>query len=532
VSGIVASLAVFFGRLCPDRRGFVLGGLSALLLWLAFPGVAELWPLSFVALLPLLFACRGKTPFEAAGIGLCCGVLHHIILLYWLVTVLGKYGGLPLFIAIPALLLLAFYMALYLGFFTFLAVFFQRRYPALALLFMLPALWVGIDWFRGLFLSGFPWMDLGYALYKTPQLIQIADLAGHHGVTFLLVFINCLIFLLACSRKPLFEHLDLLLTALLIIGASSYYSVSRYSAIGQFISAPEQQTFNVGVVQGNIDQSQKWSPSRQQRTVETYLNLSASLQQTAGIELIVWPETAMPFYPSSSEYTDLVVDYVRLHNQAILSGAPWFEVINREAREIKFYNSALLLMPAGMIGGIYYKSHLVPFGEYVPLKKLLPFLAPLVEAVGDFSPGTIEKPLALGEARIGVLICFESVFPELSRKWVQSGANLLVNLTNDAWYGRSSAPYHSLAMTVFRAVETRRSLVRSANTGISAFIAADGKIISQSEIFVPWAKQSRVVLLAEQTFWVRYGYLFGPLCLAFALMCVVPLFMKKSSSEA
>ena len=170
-----------------------------------------------------------------------------------------------------------------------------------------------------------------------------------------------------------------------------------------------------------------------------------------------------------------------------------------------------------MAGNII-KSHLVPFGEYVPLKRFLPFLAPLVEAVGDFSRGTIDQPLVWQEVRAGVLICFESVFPELTRSWVMAGANMLVNLTNDAWYGKSSAPQHSLAMAVFRAVETRRSLVRSANTGISAFIAPTGTIDRQSELFVPWAATSPVVLCSELTFWARYGYWFAPVCLAIGLL--------------
>ena len=202
---------------------------------------------------------------------------------------------------------------------------------------------------------------------------------------------------------------------------------------------------------------------------------------------------------------------------ALLTGAPWYEIIDLETRNVDFFNSALLLQPDGLFGGKYYKTHLVPFGEYIPFKKFMPFLAPLVEAVGDFSSGTIEQPLIWQETRAGILICFESVFPELSRKWVLAGANVLVNLTNDAWYGKSSAPHHSLAMSVLRAVETRRSLIRSANTGISAFVTPAGTIARQSELFVPWAAAEEVVLSGEVTIWARYGYLFAPFCLAFGL---------------
>jgi apolipoprotein N-acyltransferase len=273
----------------------------------------------------------------------------------------------------------------------------------------------------------------------------------------------------------------------------------------------------VGIVQGNIDQSIKWSPAQQQETVENYLSQTKSLFASGRPSLVVWPETALPFYLPSNGHMQPLQELVAANDFALLVGAPWYEIIDRSTSKVNFFNSALLLEPAGMFCGKYYKTHLVPFGEYIPLKKFLPFLAPLVEAVGDFSFGTIEQPLVWQKAKTGVLICFESVFPELSRNWVLAGANMLVNLTNDAWYGKSSAPQHSLAMSVLRAVETRRSLIRSANTGISAFVTPLGTITKQSDLFVPWAAASDVVLRGELTIWVRFGYLFAPLCLIVGL---------------
>jgi apolipoprotein N-acyltransferase len=226
----------------------------------------------------------------------------------------------------------------------------------------------------------------------------------------------------------------------------------------------------------------------------------------------------LPFYPVTGEQTAPLRKLVGAHNLALLTGAPWYEILDQKSKNVRFFNSALLLKPDGQFHDKYYKAHLVPFGEYVPLKEFLPFLAPLVESVGDFSAGTIEKPLAWKEVKAGILICFESVFPEISRQWVKAGANVLINLTNDAWYGKSSAPYHSLAMAVFRAVETRRSLIRSANTGISAFVTPAGTIDLQSEIFVPWAAARTVTLMTGETFWVRYGYLFAPVGLVIALL--------------
>lgn len=484
-------------------------------LWLSLPGGGEIWPLLFVALVPLLLAVRTESPGRAAVAGLIAGLAHFLSLLYWIVIVLGRYGGLPWFISLPALLLLALYMSAYLVVFAVLARTLLQGLPAVLALWLVPALWVGLDWLRGVLFTGFPWMDLGYGLYRTPLLVQIADVAGHHGVTFVIVFVNTLLLLLSL-RRPVAEKALLLACGLVLVGGAGIYSSLRLAEIKARMASPAAARMQIGVVQGNIDQSIKWSPAQQEATVATYLTLTGSLMRSASPpELVVWPETALPFFPRSEQLAPLR-SAVQSGNMALLTGAPWYEIIDRQNKKVDYYNSALLLPPDGVIAGTYFKSHLVPFGEYVPLKKLLPFLAPLVEAVGDFSSGTIDRPLAWHEAQAGILICFESVFPELSRQWVLAGANILVNLTNDAWYGKSSAPQHSLAMAVLRAVETRRSLVRSANTGISAFVNPAGGIDDRSGLFTPWAAAREAVLMTDTTIWVRFGHLFAPFCLIIA----------------
>ena len=469
---------------------FFLSILTSVLLWLSFPGGGEFWPLLFVALAPLLLVLRGVSIRSVAFCGLTCGLVHFTLLLYWIVIVLGKYGGLAWFISVPALLLLALYMSLYFALFALLARYILQVFPAALSLWMLPALWVGIDWLREVLLTGFPWMDLGYALYEVPHLIQIADLVGHHGVTFLVVFLNTWLMLILSKKHSVPGSLLILVPAVCLIGGVGMYSKNRFEEVQQTMSGTDASRITVGIVQGNVDQGVKWSPSQQQDTVDNYLSQTKSLFISGRPSLVVWPETALPFYPISNDHMQPLKELVATNDFALLTGAPWYEIIDREARKVDFFNSALLLQPDGLFGGKYYKTHLVPFGEYIPLKKFLPFLAPLVEAVGDFSFGTIEQPLIWREVRAGILICFESVFPELSRKWVLAGANVLVNLTNDAWYGKSSAPYHSLAMSVLRAVETRRSLIRSANTGISAFVTPAGTIAKQSDLFVPWGSSN------------------------------------------
>jgi apolipoprotein N-acyltransferase len=498
---------------------YLLAALTGLGLWVSFPGGGEVWQLLPLALLPLLFSLQTGTPRQAALCGLVAGLAHFLLLLYWIIIVLGTYGGLPWYFSLPALGMLTLYMSLYFSLFAVLARAILAAFPAAIALWLLPMLWVGLDWLRCVLFTGFPWMDLGYALYKIPVFIQAADLFGHYGLTFLIVFTNTLLLLIVKTRTSGRDLVLLLVPACLLLGGAAYYSQHRLAEINEQLAATTTPRLTIGVVQGNIDQSIKWSPSQQAATVTTYLTLSESLMASRPPSLIVWPETALPFYPLTGDHMEPLQKLVEGRDLALLTGAPWYEILDRKAKKVRFFNSALLLEPDGEFHGKYYKAHLVPFGEYVPLKEFLPFIAPLVEAVGDFSAGTIEQPLAWKTAKAGMLICFESVFPELSRQWVKAGANVLINLTNDAWYGKSSAPYHSLAMAVFRAVETRRSLIRSANTGISAFITPAGTIDMQSDIFVPWATAREVSLEEGETFWVRYGHLFAPVCLAVGLLC-------------
>lgn len=480
-----------------------------------------MWPLLFVALVPVFVAIAKGSIREAGLYGLLCGFVHFLLLLYWIVIVLGRYGGLPWFFAVLALLLLALSLSVYFAVFGVLARELFCSFPSGVVLFLVPTLWVGIDWLRGILFTGMPWMDLGYGLWNNTYLVQIADLLGHHGLTWLIIFVNSMLVLLLVRKQTVSSTVFLLLSVLCIMGSSILYSSSRIDKIGDVLSSEQLKNMRVGIVQGNIDQSSKWSPLQQVSTVDNYLTLSRTLLMENPVELLVWPETALPFYPQRNSLMQPLAEITANSDIALLTGAPWYEIVDLKLRKVNYFNSALLLNPAGQFVGKYYKTHLVPFGEYVPLKRLLPFLAPVVEAVGDFSPGKIEQPLVWRDARAGVLICFESVFPELSRKWVLAGANILVNLTNDAWYGRSSAPYHSFAMSVLRAVETRRSLVRSANTGISGFINPLGRVEYRSELFQPYAFAADVALYEEETFWVRYGYLFAPLCLFIGVSAVL-----------
>lgn len=494
--------------------------LSALLLLFASPGPTNTGAIVWIALVPLLFVvCRqDTTPLKAAAAGLFCGLLYYTALLSWIMIVLGNYGEMPIWISLPVLLILALYMSIYPAIFSFLTNKFQNRFT---IIWTAPVIWVGLDWLKSIAFTGFPWMDLAYTQFRTPLLMQSADLAGHHGVTFLIVLVNCLLFSTISSRfrktgrslkslKPAF-------LALLLIASCLAYDFFRFHQLEEIVAHADRM--NVAVVQGNIDQGQKWLPSLQRKTLNKYLELSRDIVAEEKPELIIWPETAMPFYLQESKHLDRIRALgLTEESPFVLTGAPYREAAPLTGKPL-YFNSAFLI-PGGEERLLRYdKQHLVPFGEYVPLKRLLPFLAPFVEAIADFSPGKTTIPLPCHDGRVGVLICFESIFPALARSQTIAGANLLVNLTNDAWYGRSGAPWQHLAMVVLRAVENRRSLARSANTGVSGFIDPLGRIAHESPLFEDFTAGRQMVLLEERSFFTfGIGCYFGLFCLLVMLI--------------
>ena len=232
--------------------------------------------------------------------------------------------------------------------------------------------------------------------------------------------------------------------------------------------------------------------------------------------MIVWPETAAPFYfQNYDERSRGVINVARQEGAWLLFGSPAYE---REGKNISFHNSAYLLSPDGSVSGRYDKVHLVPFGEYVPLRRILFFIDKLVVGAGDFRPGDEIAPLAMGSDKIGTLICYEGIFPEISREYRRKGAGLLVNITNDAWYGNTSAPYQHLTMAIFRAIENRIYMIRAANTGISAIVNTAGEIVSRTGLFERKVLSGTVKFTHHRTLYSRYGNIFACFCIGFLLM--------------
>jgi len=489
-----------------QRRDYLLAVLSGVLVALSFPKPA-LSLLAWFAFVPLLMSLGKKDPEKAFKLGFVCGATAFAGLLYWLNIVMVTYGKLHWSVSVCLYLLLVAYLALFVA----VPVWLMRRgeLAGVSPLVSLPVLWVGLEYLRSFFLSGFPWASLGYSQFRTLPLIQVADITGMYGLSFVIILANVVIYrilrgLFGQERTGYPTRGALVLLVLLVaMVAYGFYRLHQQE---------EGEPFKVALIQGNISQDVKWDPAFQEATVAIYERLSRQAVADGGIDLVVWPESAAPFFfQNDPTYSPRIWNLARELHTPLVFGSP---AVEKDEQGRHFFNSAFLLSSGGEQLGRSDKIHLVPFGEYVPLARFIPFVHKLVEGVGDFSPGKQAIPLNTGKGVIGVLVCFEGIFPELSRAYVQAGARLLVNISNDAWYKRSSAPYQHLSMTVFRAVENRVPLVRATNTGITAIIDSRGHVRGATRLFQEAVLTGEVRLGTSNTFYSRYGDLFAGLCLA------------------
>ena len=459
---------------------------GGVLLTCTFPGIGVAG-CAWFAIVFLLVAIRNATGRQGFYLGLIFGFVHFVTLLYWLVPTMYRYGPMPIWLSIGCLLLLAFYLALYAA--AFAVIITEGCGHPASCLWMVPVVWVGLEYARTFLVTGFPWELLGYSQYRFLDLIQIVDIFGVYGLSFIIAFANAVLFLCVMyfSRgkwhgrriSPAWPAIAVLGLAVVLCGVG-LYGKHRIAAMDNLITKSDR--LKVSVIQGNIPETMKWDAALQQEITHQYISLSQQVKPAAP-DLVVWPETAVPFYFFYDEaLTKQVLEGVMRVGTCFLIGSPSFEYRANDDG-VNLYNTAYLIDPRGRIIGKYDKVHLVPFGEYVPLKQWIPFVGKLVPGVGDFCPGNRGHVLMMGKVGIGTQICYEIIFPDLSAAMVRQGANLLVNITNDAWFGQTAAPLQHFSMAVFRAVENRRSLVRAANTGISGFVDPAGRVITASGLF-------------------------------------------------
>lgn len=491
---------------------------SGLLLTLAFPKVGQP-ALAFVGLVPLLLALRGASFTSGFRLGFITGLAHFISLVYWAAYTMKIYGHLPLYLCIPLLVLLAAYLSLYPAIFAGLITLIRRP---VWLLLLVPVFWTAAEFLRAMLFTGFPWELLGYSQYRSLPFIQAADLTGVYGISFWLALSNAAVLLatLGLSRKNWQTHpVSRKLIAgggalvLVVSGLIWGYGQTRIRAIDR--EAAQAPRKKIAVLQGNIDQNKKWNRTFQRTTIETYNQLAATANRDKP-DLIVWPETATPFFIGHNRpMTDLLQAGIRRTKTDHLIGTPTAIPYNGRTA---YHNSAVLFDAQNRVVDHYEKVHLVPYGEYVPFKEWLPFIGKMVAQVGDFIPGEAGKAIAWQGGRLGVQICYEIIFPALSRAMVNNETDILVNITNDAWFGETSAPHQHFSMAVFRSIENRRALARAANTGISGFIDPVGRILAASELNTSAALTRSLPLMTTTSIYTRCGDLFAWGCLLLTLV--------------
>lgn len=485
-------------------RDYLLAIFAAAALTLAFPRF-DVEPLAFVALIPLLFALEGLTARQGAWLGFVFGLHWNVFLLYWLSPA-----------TTPGFLAAIVYLALYPALFGLLYVA-ARRHGNVSALVAAPVLWVAVEWLRSLGYLAFPWGLIAHTQYKWNLFIQVADLAGTWPISLAVVTVNALAYHICKNRR----HVATWLRA----GGAVAGLLGAFCLYGAFARVPpyEGPPVRLAVLQPNIDQDVKWDPAYRDETMRILADLSYEARRE-GAEFVVWPETATPFYLFENYYyRNLVTELAADMDVFLLTGT-----VEREPRPAVVrgndhyrYNAAALLTPGRDVAGRYAKVRLVPFGEHIPWEADLPALSnTLFTDSGDFTPGPGWDIMRARGFDFGCSICYEIIFPDISREHTRRGADFLVNLTNEAWFGRTNAPYQTLAAAVFRAVENRSWLVRAANTGVTCFIDPNGRVRRKSKIYVRNQLTDYVYPRQYLTFYARAGDWFAyGVAVAAALLC-------------
>lgn len=457
--------------------------LSAGLLVSSFPRL-DFWPLAWIGFVPLFLALQNKSASGAFFLACFTGALFWLGTIYWLVHV-----------TLPGMLVLVLYLSLYFGIFGLLI----RRdlLTANYSLLAIPSLWVVLEYLRSHLFTGFPWALLGYSQYLNLPLIQISDITGVWGVSFLVMLGNISFYYLLRGRARQIIFPVLLFIVVLVYGLLRATQIEGAKAEGRI---------RISVIQGNIAQELKWDPANNDPILNRYLSLTREAARGKP-DLIIWPEASLPVVLEEAPgYYEKVRAFVAGMNIPLLFGAVTL-------RDGLYYNSALLVSGGDGPCWRYDKLHLVPFGEYIPLRKAFAFLETIVP-IGDIAAGR-EYTVFPSPAGFSVLVCFEDLFPGLSRRFIRGGARFLVNITNDAWFKKTSSPYQHLSASVFRAVENRVYLVRAANTGISGFISPSGRVISAvgdkkgRDIFITGYETAEILVYQNKPgFYTRYGDVF------------------------
>ena len=479
-----------------SKYKFFASGLSALLL--AAPFLAPpLFPLAWLAFVPLFWAIdQAVTLRRAVLYGWLMGACAHLIGFYWLVYTISAFGGFPYGVSVAVFFLYAALQAVQMALFAALV-----RGAGFGPLAVLPALfWVPLEF---LFPLLFPW-HVANSQIAFSWFVQTADLVGPYGASFIVIWANAAIYrALSSKREGPRVSLSPLAYAALIVIVSVAYGIQRLESVGDEIASARKLT--VAAVQGNVDIDLKWDPELAKKNLEKHRSLTA--EHADAVAAVIWPESAieqwvpadLPQLPAS------VMPVFKSEKTFFIFGAKSFRG-KLGAPGMQAFNTAFFTDAKGTVLSRYHKQVLLAFGEYLPFAKVLSLL-PAMPFADGFTPGPGPVAFHLSRGvRLAPLICYEDLMPDVARKFVsETRANVLVNLTNDAWYGRSVGPWQHLWLAQSRAIETRRSLLRVTNTGVTSLVNAKGEIVQTLPMFTDAVMQSEVDILSGETYYVRFG---------------------------
>ena len=484
----------------------VLAILSGALLALSFPKFGHP-AFAWIALAPLLVAIahRPQPPRRAFRLGLVSGALYFTGTLYWLVETMTTFGGLPTWQAVFAAAVLIAYLSLFPAVFALIQARLLGAFGRGALL-LAPAVWVATEMGRTYILDGFPWELLGYSQASVLPIAQLASVVGVYGLSGFVAAVSAVTVYATLERRPR-RWTAIAVTAALVLGVGAW-GTWRIRA-GTLTSGGTP--IRVAVIQGNIPADQKWDVRLRDPIMDRYVNMTRDAIGRRA-QFILWPESATPLpYEEDPLRGEVIRRLARQANVTLLIGSDQVEPVrpvDQGKPAVRNYNAAYLVQPDGSTAAIYRKIHLVPFGEYVPFGRLLSFVGPIISAVGDmspFTPGTDAVLLPVGSHKASTAICYEVIYSSLMRQFVVEGSELLTTITNDAWYGWSSAAYQHWQQASLRAVEQGRYLARAANTGISGFVDPYGRVLQKSEMFQSAVLSEEVRFLTSRTIYSRIG---------------------------
>lgn len=476
---------------------------SGVLLALSFPRYGHP-AVAFIALVPLYVALSGwsgrpgKLPGTTAGrgfrLGLITGFVHFAGTVYWTGATVQTFGGLPWPVAVFVTGLLVLYMAAYVALASAASAVIIRHFGLVGL-GLAPAAWVAAEYTRGHLFGGFPWIPLGNTMVTLLPIAQAASLVGVFGLSALVAVFNAgfAAAALTTGRTRVLAFAG----TVLLMASVSVWGGQRMAENRLTQGVPVR----VGLIQANIAQVDKWNPARAGMIMERYQQLTRQAAAN-GAEFLIWPESATPFFFQEDPGGGAIRSLVREFRVPLLLGS---DEVERGPPQDRYYNAAFMLDPIGATAAVYRKMHLVPFGEYVPFQWALFFVGPLVEAVSAFTPGERVTMLPVRERMVSTAICYEVTYPSQAREAVRQGSELLTTITNDAWYGESSAAYQHFEMASMRAIEQGRYLVRAANTGVSGIVDPYGRVLIRTELFETAAVVGEARFVQERTLYARIG---------------------------